>query len=420
MGAYVFDNAWDRERERLAGLETLLDPGTQKVAESLGIAQGWRCLEVGGGGGSMARWFAERVGPTGRVVATDLDTRFLDAIPVPNLDVLRHDVLRDDLPQDHFDLAHARLLVEHLPDRELALKRMIAALKPGGWLIVEDCDWGAWLARPPQVYVVPSSLTRSAVKVWRAALRFMESAGYDPTYGRRLPGELVAHGLVEVGAEGRSRFSRGGAPESTAPRWTLLELRDRLVEAGLAKRSEVDRAIAIFEDPDSGGFGPVIVAAWGRRPGHGGALRSEETALARRREELADRLEVLPLFAGLAHDQGDRIAALAHEVAVEGGHVLTQEGTPGASFFVIESGTANVSHEGRTLASLGPGSYFGEIALVERGPRTATVTAATPMRLLAFEVHAFSALMRDLPSVSEKITRSIEERKRSLAEDSSG
>ncbi len=96
---------------------------------------------MGGGGGSVAAWLCDRVGPTGGVLATDLDTRFLDALDRPNFQVLRHDIVHDPLPAEAFDLVHTRLVLGHLPNRAPALDRMIAAPKPGGWLVLEEMDF---------------------------------------------------------------------------------------------------------------------------------------------------------------------------------------------------------------------------------------------------------------------------------------
>ncbi|MGH3773082.1 MAG: class I SAM-dependent methyltransferase [Pseudonocardiaceae bacterium] len=98
----------------------------------IGITHGWSCLEVGAGIGSIARWLAQRVGRTGRVVATDLDTRFFEDAAGANLDVWRHDITRDSLPVTEFDLVHVRWLLDLLPDREASIEKLIAALKPGG------------------------------------------------------------------------------------------------------------------------------------------------------------------------------------------------------------------------------------------------------------------------------------------------
>src|SRR4051794_17870088 len=108
---YVFDNAWERGRARLATVEELLDPGSERHLARAGVGRGARCLEVGAGGGSIARWMCERTGPDGSVVATDLDTRYLDTLQVPNLEVRRHDIVTDPLEDGTFDLVHARLVL---------------------------------------------------------------------------------------------------------------------------------------------------------------------------------------------------------------------------------------------------------------------------------------------------------------------
>src|SRR2546426_2292033 len=141
MSAYLFDHAWDAERIRLAGLEVGLDPDTIGHLEDLGVSPGWHCWEIGAGGGSIAAWLCERVGDGGQVLATDLETTFLEKLPYANLVVRRHDIVTDDLPEDQFDLVHARWLLHWLPTRKQVLARMIATLRPHGWLFVEEPDF---------------------------------------------------------------------------------------------------------------------------------------------------------------------------------------------------------------------------------------------------------------------------------------
>jgi SAM-dependent methyltransferase len=113
---YAFENAVAMQRRRLGALEALLDAGTIRHLEARGVAAGWRCLEVGAGGGSIAAWLCDRVGVTGSVVATDLDVTVLAALTRPNLEVRGHDVLADELPPAAFDLVHLRLLLAWLAD----------------------------------------------------------------------------------------------------------------------------------------------------------------------------------------------------------------------------------------------------------------------------------------------------------------
>src|SRR5918999_4558163 len=102
------------ERRRLELLEQCLDPITTRSLDAIGVEAGWRCLELGGGGGSVTRMFCDRVGPGGRVTAVDLDTRFLEELGRENLEVQCRDVVADGLPGDAYDLIHARLLLMHL------------------------------------------------------------------------------------------------------------------------------------------------------------------------------------------------------------------------------------------------------------------------------------------------------------------
>ena len=107
------------------------------------------------------------------------------------------------------------------------------------------------------------------------------------------------------------------------------------------------------------------------------------------------------------------MASLARRVDALAGDVLTAEGEPGDTFYLIATGSATVTRGGVRLASLGPGSYFGEIAIIERGPRTATVAADTPMRMFELEASDFAALLREIPVVKDRIESVIAQRKAS-------
>src|SRR6185436_15674069 len=137
MSSYIYDQAWPAEKRRLGALCLLYDEGTRRHLTALGVARGWQCLEAAAGTGSVARWLSETVGPDGRVVATDLDTRHLDGLGA-NVEVRRHDLVKDPLEEGTFDLVHARALLEHLPERTKALEKLVRALKPGGRLLAED------------------------------------------------------------------------------------------------------------------------------------------------------------------------------------------------------------------------------------------------------------------------------------------
>src|SRR5262245_66513514 len=109
---YPLDNAHGKSDTRMDLLARMFDPPTQRALERVGVAAGWHCLEVGGGGGSVARWLAARVGASGRVLCTDINTRLVENRGgAPNLEVRVHDIARDPLPAARFAPVHAPLQV---------------------------------------------------------------------------------------------------------------------------------------------------------------------------------------------------------------------------------------------------------------------------------------------------------------------
>jgi len=123
-----------------------------------------------------------------------------------------------------------------------------------------------------------------------------------------------------------------------------------------------------------------------------------------------DLLKSVPLFEHCSRRDLGKIAAITDEFAVEDGKVLITEGDRGREFFVIISGEVEVRRKGRKVATLGPGTYFGEIALLSQQPRTATVTAMTPLRMLVIADRAFVDLLHAIPELWLKVARSLAER----------
>ena len=126
--------------DRQGALSALFDWWTFRHLDAVGIGPSWHCWEVGAGGPGVVRWLAGRVGPTGHVLATDLDVSRLVASAGAAVEVRRHDVVADPVPAAAFDLVHARLVLVHLAERERVLRSLAAAVRPGGWLVVEDAD----------------------------------------------------------------------------------------------------------------------------------------------------------------------------------------------------------------------------------------------------------------------------------------
>lgn len=122
------------------------------------------------------------------------------------------------------------------------------------------------------------------------------------------------------------------------------------------------------------------------------------------------RLRELPLFNRLGKKDIEVLAGLADEVDISEGKVLTRQGDFGREFFVIEEGTAQVTRDGETVAELGPGDFFGEIALIEDVRRTATVTASIDLRFFVLTRQSFRSLIAHQPDVQDKVMATLARR----------
>lgn len=262
MAGYILDQTWELEEQRLEALERCSDPLTIACLERLGVGPGWRCLEVGAGRGSIARWLAERVAADGGgVVAVDLDTTLLEESGGPALEVRRLDIRSDPLPQAEFDLVHARHVLGHLHDREEVLGRLATTLRPGGVVLIEDFDWhwrrlGEW----------PCAHTDHGVlvaRVWGAALDVMRAGTYDGDWARRLPSVIGAAGLVGVGGEVRAAIGDEGF--ARCMHLTVLRFREEIAATGVGAE-DVDRYLDLLADPAACVTVPLTFSVWGRRP----------------------------------------------------------------------------------------------------------------------------------------------------------
>lgn len=124
----------------------------------------------------------------------------------------------------------------------------------------------------------------------------------------------------------------------------------------------------------------------------------------------ASDLKSVPLFAGLSKRERELVARFADEIDVPAGKVLTKEGGPSQEFFVITSGSATVTRDGAEVGHLEAGDFFGEIGVLLSEPRTATVTADTPMRLLVLFAQNFTALDHELSEVRKCVEKAMAER----------
>jgi SAM-dependent methyltransferase len=264
--------AFDDELGRLRLLEARYDSGTFRRLCTFGPLAGARCLEVGAGAGSVARWLAAQAGPSGQVVATDTNPRFLADAEKAGVEVRRHDILADPLEPGRYDLVHCRALLCHLSDPGQALRAMAAAARPGGWLIAEDADYCSLVAADP---AHPRSPRFDAVM--HKLLSFIAAGrAFDPFFGRRLPGLAASAGLTDVGCEAIACHRQGASAPAEVLARSLERTGCRALRDGVVRADEFETVLAALRDPSFTFVDALNVAAWGRPPIAGLAIADNE------------------------------------------------------------------------------------------------------------------------------------------------
>lgn len=258
---YLLDNAAPETGGRFSGLEECYDETTFAHLSALGIQAGWRCWEIGAGGGSVVRWMAAQVGRAGTVIGTDINLQWIGTNQPRQVELRHHDITTDDIPSSAYELIHARLVLIHLPQRDDIINRLVQALVPEGWLVLEEFD--------PILPPCPDPTTeeqRAFNRVQDAFGELLTRHGADTrTYPRTLPWRLQRAGLVQTHAEGRLRFATGGSPGAAIIRANLLQTGNQAVEAGLVHASDLTTAMRLLDDSRFTFALPLMVSARGRR-----------------------------------------------------------------------------------------------------------------------------------------------------------
>jgi SAM-dependent methyltransferase len=202
-------------------------------------------------------WLAQSTGPTGYVLATHIDLTFLQLAGGLPCEAARHDIGADPAPQEAFDLVHARLVLEHVPGREAALRTMTQALRPGGWLLIESADPRLQpLACPDEAGPAQELANRLRNACWT-----LQARRTDLGYGRTLPRRLRSAGLTEIGAE--ASFPLADPAAARLQRTLIERARDRLTATGMATAEEIDQHLADIEAGRLDLTAFQVVSAWG-------------------------------------------------------------------------------------------------------------------------------------------------------------
>jgi SAM-dependent methyltransferase len=258
----VFGERDDRnaEQHRLLGLA--FDPLTTRRLGRTGIRPGWRCLEVGAGDGGVAAWLARRVGPAGRVLATDI--RPVRGPAIAGLEFVRHDIVRDPLPEGEFDLVHARLVLRLLPERLAVLDRLVRALKPGGVLQVDEFD-----ATDAPALRVPDAAAHRLYRTFiDAKAQIMAAGGVDIAWGRKAAGAMSRAGLTGVTSHHRFELWSAGSPGLQLVSHHTRHLRERFVRTGMTDR-QLAQVRELLAHPGFQARSYGIYSVQGRRSGKG-------------------------------------------------------------------------------------------------------------------------------------------------------
>jgi SAM-dependent methyltransferase len=256
MGGYTLPHELGGEQQRLALMSSLLDPVERARIAYLGVRPGWRCLELGCGNGSIAEWLAERVAPTGHVVASDIDLSYIADLKMPCLEIRRIDILQDPIEEGSYDLVVARALLHHLTPARRALERMTAALKPGGVLLSIEPDM------LPCTVAEPDTMRA----FWQGWLKWSKEAGIDYFIGRKIPAWLDSLGLEQVAGEGHIAQFNGGSRWAAYWTATMRELAPALLKSGYMTGKMLEELYSCYQDPHYWTSIMTFIENWGRKP----------------------------------------------------------------------------------------------------------------------------------------------------------
>ncbi|MDT0266544.1 methyltransferase domain-containing protein [Streptomyces sp. DSM 44915] len=235
------------------------DPVTLPRLAATGVTRGWRCLDVGTGSGGLARWLAERVGPTGEVIATDL--REPTAPPTEGVRYLTHDIANDPLPEGKFDLIVARLVLQHLPSRQAVLTRLAGALRPGGWLQIDEFD----TSYEPPLLTPDAAAERLYRKFLAAKSTALRAAGGHPGWGREVAAAMRNAGLVAIDPRPLVELRDAASASLRLQEHHTRHLRSRLLAAGMTDE-ELAAVRELMRDPSFLACSSVLYSVQGRRP----------------------------------------------------------------------------------------------------------------------------------------------------------
>ena len=254
------------ERERLLKQCEIYEPEARRLLDHVGIQSGWRAVDVGCGPLGIVNLLAERVGPKGHVVGFERDPQMLEWLRaslaernLTNVEAVQGDATAIDLPVGSFDFAHERLVLVNVLDPKRVLSEMVALVRPGGFVGVQEVDAISWTCEPP--HPAWDRLLQALSTVWRD--------GGNLFIGRQLPGLLQAVGLKDVGVRADVRVWRPGDLYQTLLLHFTELFRERMLARGLLTEGElldlVEKLREHLNDSGTLVLHCMSCQAWGRK-----------------------------------------------------------------------------------------------------------------------------------------------------------
>jgi SAM-dependent methyltransferase len=256
------------ERDRLRRQSGELREHSALLLDRVGIAEGWRAIDLACGPSGILDLLADRVGPAGHVVGLDIEPanvalarEFAAERGLANVEVIQADARRTGFPSASYDLVHARTLLVNMPDPAAAVAEMARLARPGGWVAVLEPDVGGSVCYPPD-------------PAWDRLTQIFLSAqqvdGADTFIGRRLPELLRRAGLAGIGVEAKADIYPAGNSRRTIRADLVRSMRPKILAAGIASErelDEVDQAVREYlSDPDTLMLPHLLFLTWGRKP----------------------------------------------------------------------------------------------------------------------------------------------------------
>lgn len=239
---YIFSqNEADRELIRLHRVESALDPFSQELLTRTGVGQGWACLEIGAGAGSILQWLGQRVGPDGRAVGVDKKATYLKQFTGPPFEIIEGDILGLNL-SGPFDLIHVRYVLIHNQGASEILSKLKSLLKPGGFLVIEEPDFESaeWI---DEKHRFPGERVNAAICCT------FSGTSLDPGFGKRLPHMASRLGLVVQHIKVLTHLEPGAGPVALLMADSAEALREKYLSTGKASNHDIDAYIAGARSP---------------------------------------------------------------------------------------------------------------------------------------------------------------------------